>query len=165
MKDHFQQFAHYNQWANKRLFDACKQLSKEEYHQSRKAFFDSIHGTLNHILVGDRIWLGRLTNTESGIKALDQILFQDFEGLVKAREQDDKRIVDVINAIEPNDLSKEIQFTALSGNAGSLSLQNILTHVFNHQTHHRGQVHNMLSQAGMNPPSLDLYYFLLEANK
>lgn len=162
MKEHFKKFAHYNRWANIRLYENCSKLSPQDYLQERQAFFTSIHGTLNHLLVADKIWLGRLKNINSSITALDQILFTDFTSLLEARKKEDEDLIEFINTLDANKLNDDFSFVSLAGKKSSMPLKWVLTHLFNHQTHHRGQVHTMLSQAGAEPPAIDLYYFLLE---
>src|SRR5688572_17195867 len=98
--DYFRTLARYNQWANRTLFAAVSQLPEAEYMKPRQAFFGSIHGTLNHNLVGDRVWMSRLTGHDSGIKALDQMLYGDFAGLRVAREAEDAQIINVIDAMD-----------------------------------------------------------------
>ena len=85
--EHFQSLARYNQWANQRLYGACRALPEEAYHDRREAaFFGSIHGTLNHILLGDRVWFDRVEGERTeGISSLDQILYRDFTSLAHAR--------------------------------------------------------------------------------
>lgn len=159
MIDHFKMFANYNRWANEKLYDACGALSEKEYMRDRQAFFQSIHGTLNHLLLVDILWLGRIQKIDTGITALNQILYPDFSSLYQARKQQDEIVIEFVNQIDTNKMQGNVDFTTLAGTAGSIPFAVLLTHLFNHQTHHRGQVHNMLSQAGMTPPSLDLYYF------
>lgn len=160
MKDYYHMLARYNQWANSRLYEACGRLPKEEYLIDRKAFFRSLHGTLNHLLVCDRLWLGRLQGSESGILSLDQVLYSDLETLWEARQTEDLRIIalmDSLDGISPGDL---LEFKTLAGAERTIELRWLLAHLFNHHTHHRGQAHAMLSQAGVEPPALDIYYFM-----
>ncbi|MHB1216873.1 MAG: DinB family protein [Alphaproteobacteria bacterium] len=161
--EYFQTFARYNRWANTRLYDACAMLSGEAYRQDRKAFFGSIHATLNHLLVGDRIWLGRFTGTDSGIKALNEILFDDFTALRRAREKEDARIQAYVDGCDAAKLAATLNFKSMDGTQSTMKLAPVLGHFFNHQTHHRGQVHAMLTQAAVAAPSLDLIAFLREA--
>ena len=154
--------AAYNGWANRRLYEACGRLSDADYRAARPSFFGSIHATLNHILVGDRVWLGRLEGRPSGITALDQILHDDFAALRAARTAEDERIERFMAAVEPSALERPFAFRTMAGQAMSLPLGGVLTHVFNHQTHHRGQVHGLLSATPVPPPSLDLILFLAE---
>src|ERR1051325_1413666 len=99
LRTHFRTFAGYNAWANRRLYDAAGRLPEAEYMKSRPAFFKSIHGTLNHILVGDREWLGRLEGRDSGIKSLDQILYGELAGLRIARQAEDARIIAYVDRL------------------------------------------------------------------
>ena len=83
---HYRMFGHYNAWANKRLYDAAASLTSEQYRADRGAFFKSVHGTLNHLLVTDRIWMQRFTGEGDAPDSLDAILFEAFEGLRAARD-------------------------------------------------------------------------------
>lgn len=158
---YFQTLARYNQWANGQLYGACARLGSAEYHKPRQAFFGSIHGTLNHILVGDRVWLSRIERTEHGIKALNQILYDDFDSLRRAREAEDAHIVTLVDGLDEGALGSQIAYRTLSGGAAQeTQLEWILAHFFNHGTHHRGQVHDMLSQTDVSPPELDLIFYL-----
>jgi uncharacterized damage-inducible protein DinB len=158
--DHFQILAAYNTWANERLYDVCGQLDPETYFAPRQAFFGSIHGTLNHILVGDRIWMGRFEDVAHGITALDEKLYDDFDGLRAARVAEDDRIVRYIAKLDEDALTRPLVYRTVAGESRSDQLALMLAHFFNHQTHHRGQVHDQLSQTGLAPPSLDLLVFL-----
>src|SRR4051794_30228644 len=75
---YFGELARYNAWANERLYAACGELADTERKAPRPAFFGSIHRTLNHLLVGDRVWLSRLAGEAHGIASLDQELYEDF---------------------------------------------------------------------------------------
>lgn len=160
MHDHFQTMARYNRWANSRLYDACGMLPDAGYRAPRQAYFGSIHATLNHILVGDRAWLGRIEDVDSGITALDQMLYESFEALRDAREQEDERIMALADRLDAAKLESVLRYRNMAGEAQQTPLRWVLTHFFNHQTHHRGQVHDMLSQTEVSPPPLDLIYFL-----
>ena len=161
--EHFQTFARYNEWANRRLYDACAGLAEAEYRKPRRAFFGSIHNTLNHILVGDRIWLGRIEGREHGITALDQILYEDFPTLTQAREAEDQHILRLVDGLDDRILAGQHSYQTSSGAAQETRLDWMLSHLFNHQTHHRGQVHDMLSQTETPPPPLDLIFYLRTA--
>ncbi|MEH6630691.1 MAG: DinB family protein [Halopseudomonas aestusnigri] len=153
------QLSHYNAWANKTLYDTCSELSDTEYKLERKSYFGSIHNTLNHILVGDRIWFGRLENVPENL-ALEDILYDDFNNLKSARETEDQRIISYAEAIIQKTLDGNLDYQNIAGNSHSDPMSAIIRHVFNHQTHHRGQVHCLLSQTDIAPPSLDIMYFL-----
>ena len=160
MKQHFAMFAAYNRWANGRLYDAAAGLSEEEWRRDVSAFFTSICGTLNHILVADRIWLGRFTGKPSPHRRLDETITADRSGLRALREAEDGRIAAFVDALDDAALSDSFTYTTVTdGKTVTQRLAPALSHLFNHQTHHRGQAHGILSQLGREPPALDLIYF------
>lgn len=161
--DYFRTLAHYNEWANRRLYAACATLPESEYMRPRAAFFGSIHGALNHILVGDRLWIGRITGHDAGIKALDQILYGDFAGLHVARQAEDAQIIRVVDAMDEPTLNSTLRYkTIVNPQTIATPMCLVLAHFFNHHAHHRGQVHGLLSQTEVAPPSLDLIQYLRE---
>lgn len=163
---HFRTFARYNAWANARLYAACDRLTDEAYFAERPAFFGSIHRTLNHILVGDRAWLGRITGVPAGIPTLDTVLHEDRAALRAAREAEDARIIALVDAHDDERLlATTVVYANMSGAEHRDPLRLILAHLFNHQTHHRGQVHDMLSATDVAPPPLDLIYHLREVGE
>lgn len=145
LKDHFHLLAEYNRRANDRLYDACATLSDAEHKRDRKGFFRSIHGTLNHILVGDRIWLVRFAGGAAPSTGLDAILNDDFAALRAARTEEDRRIFDFAAAITDDFLASSIRYINNEGLRFDDPVPLVIAHFFNHQTHHRGQVHDMLS--------------------
>jgi uncharacterized damage-inducible protein DinB len=162
--DYFRTLARYNQWANRTLYAAVARLSEADYMKPRAAFFGSIHGTLNHKLVGDRLWMGRITGHDSGIRALDQVLYGDFAGLRVAREAEDAQIINVINAMDEPTLNTTLRYRPITGDSTMATpMRFVLAHLFNHGTHHRGQAHALLSQTSVAPPPLDLIFYLREA--
>jgi uncharacterized damage-inducible protein DinB len=162
MHAHFRTLAGYNAWANRRLYDAAGKLPESEYLKSRQAFFKSIHGTLNHILVGDRLWMGRLQGRESGIKSLGHMLYADLAGLRVARQAEDARFIAFVDRLGEAELLGSVNYKDTEGKPRTLPLPQALAHLLNHQTHHRGQAHDQLSQTSVAPPELDLIYYLLE---
>jgi uncharacterized damage-inducible protein DinB len=164
MKSMFEMLAGYNAWANRRLYDAAASLADADYRADHGAFFGSVHGTLNHLLVGDRIWLVRLTGEGTSPTRLDEILHDDFAELRAAREQEDARIVSFVAALEPSDLDRTIRYRTISRPADiEQEMKLALLHVFNHQTHHRGQAHCLLTRITNAAPSLDLILYQREA--
>ncbi|PSH63542.1 DinB family protein [Phyllobacterium sophorae] len=160
MEQHFRMFAAYNRWANERLYTAAADLNDEEYRRDMHAFFSSLHGTLNHLLVTDRIWLHRFTGEGDAPKALDAILFHKLEELKIAREKEDARIVGWINGLDSAAIAGRFNYTTISDmRTISQRLAPALAHLFNHQTHHRGQAHAILTALGRAAPSLDLIQF------
>jgi uncharacterized damage-inducible protein DinB len=160
---YFRTLARYNLWANNRLYKASSELSDEARRLDRGAFFGSLHGTLNHLLAGDRIWMGRILNRDHGVSRLDEILYDDFAELRAARTAEDVAIVAYADGLKAEDMLAVLEYQTFTAGSGKTPLPLVLGHMFNHQTHHRGQAHAMLSQAGLAAPSLDLLYFLREA--
>ena len=155
--EHFQMMARYNRLANERLYESCAGLSDDERKRPRKAFFTSIHGTLNHIVTGDRIWMTRFEGGEVPSTGLDTILYHDFGELRAAREIEDQRIDRFTKGLDAGFLEGAIVYINNQGKLYTDPVRVLLPHLFNHQTHHRGQVHDMLSQAGVRTPVLDLH--------
>jgi uncharacterized damage-inducible protein DinB len=160
MKANFRRMAAYNRWANARLYEAVGKLSAEEFAAPRSGFFPSLLKTLNHILVGDTVWMGRLEDTGSSIKSLDQILHTEFDALQAARSAMDNRIVAYVEAVAPARLEEDLVYRTVAGDPMRTNVTQVLAHFFNHQTHHRGQAHAMLSSTTVAPPVMDLIYFL-----
>jgi len=155
---HFRMLARYNTIANERLYDACSRLSAEEYRGERAASFRSVHRTLNHILLGDRIWMARFTGTgHATTPALGGELYPDFSSLRAARVAEDARIEAFLATATEDFLAKEVRYVNSAGEPHADPAALLLAHLFNHQTHHRGQVHVMLSQTAVRPPALDMH--------
>ena len=158
--ENFRQLARYNHWANLRLYGAALDMPEEQYRRLTGVFFGSLHGTLNHLLLTDRIWLKRLTGQGEHPDRLNAILYEDRHDLVRARMAEDVRLSDVVAGYTDADLAKTVSYRTTSGKPYSQVLQDILLHLFNHQTHHRGQAHACCSiLTGTEPPSLDLLLF------
>jgi uncharacterized damage-inducible protein DinB len=157
---HTRMFGHYNAWANGRLYDAAAQLTREQYRADRGAFFKSVHGTLNHLLVTDRLWMRRFTGTGEAPDRLDAILFETLDELRAAREAEDRRIVDFVDGLDDGRIAATIRYRRVSSpDEFEQELAPALAHWFNHQTHHRGQVHALLTGLVGQAPELDLLYF------
>lgn len=153
----FRILARYNTLANRRLYEACARLSDAERKKPRPAFFGSIHGTLNHIMVGDRIWLARFGGEEILSIDLDAVLYEDFAVLWEAREAEDARIESFTFELDVRFLDGTIRYVNNEGKVYEDPIDLLVTHFFNHQTHHRGQIHDMLTQTNVSPPVLDLH--------
>jgi uncharacterized damage-inducible protein DinB len=156
---YFLTFAHYNAWANRRLYDACAKLPEPVYMAPRKSFFGSIHATLNHLMVGDRIWLGRIEGRPVDL-ALDQILYGDLTALRVARVAEDERLIRLVENVDPLAIDQPLDYRNSRGERFHTPLRIVFAHIFNHQTHHRAQVHDVLSQTEVPPPPLDLILFV-----
>jgi uncharacterized damage-inducible protein DinB len=159
-------FANYNQWANRRVYAAASRLTDTQYREDRGAFFRSVHGTLNHLLVADRLWLGRLTGESASPIALDAIVHEDLAELAAAREREDARICAFAAGLDAARIDAPFRYMrASTGEYFEAELGAMLDHVFNHQTHHRGQVHAMLTALVGTAPELDLLYFQRETGR
>jgi uncharacterized damage-inducible protein DinB len=163
MKSHLARMARYNAWANARLYAAARSLPEESYRRNVGAFFGSLHGTLNHLLVADRIWMRRFTGIGDHPEKLNAILFDDLPSLEAARKEEDGRIIRYVDALLEEDVSKDLNYSTTNGVRHSNPLGDALAHFFNHQTHHRGQAHAILTVLGVRePPPLDLMAMLRE---
>ena len=162
--------ARYNRWMNQKVYQAASQLPDELRRRDLGAFFKSIHGSLNHLLIADRIWLSRLEGTQlpegdigpGGIRSLDQDLFPDFDTLCNERAQTDEALISHVVGLsfEPESLT---QTQTLRRRGGEVEVPGwwALAQVFNHQTHHRGQVTTLLTQQGVDVGVTDLFVFLM----
>jgi uncharacterized damage-inducible protein DinB len=160
MLDAFRMLARYNRAANERLYEKCGQLDPVEYRLERKGSFGSIHKLLNHILLGDRIWMSRFTGAGSTTPPLNTILFDSFPELRSARAAEDERIEAFFAGVGTDFLQMQLRYTNSLGKDAQHSAAPAVLHFFNHQTHHRGQVHVMLSQTDIQPPALDMHRIL-----
>jgi uncharacterized damage-inducible protein DinB len=163
MKSPFPMLAAYKSWANRRIYDAAAALSDPDYRADRDAFFKSVHGTLNHLLVADRIWMRRFTGEGDAPTKLDAILFEDLGELRRARQAEDGRIERYIGSLSDAELAGMLRYRTISNPRDiEQPLLPALVHFFNHQTHHRGQAHCLLTDLTGAAPSLDLLVYQRE---
>ena len=149
--------AEYNRWMNGKVYLSCDGIPDAERKADRGAFFKSIHSTLNHLLWGDRAWLGRFTGNNFGLPKIGTDLYADFAQLRREREATDVAIVDWASRLNPDWLATELTWTSvLDGKTRTLPLWAVVTQMFNHQTHHRGQVTTLLAQRGIDIGETDL---------
>ena len=160
---HFRMLGRYNRLANERLYAACAELDDAARRQDRGAFFKSIHGTLNHIMVGDRIWMARFEGGSAASTGLDAILHDDFDELRTARVAEDARIEAFTAGLDDARLSGTLAYVSHAGHAFEDPMTVLLSHFFNHQTHHRGQITAMLRQTGCPYPELDMHRVMIPA--
>ncbi|MFL6617838.1 MAG: DinB family protein [Povalibacter sp.] len=157
MKSHFVMMAEYNAWANARLYEMARRLPDEQYRQDVGVYFKSLHGTLNHIMAADLIWMRRLTGTGDHPSKLSAIVFDDLVSLSAARQREDQRIIDFVGTLSDDQMEEQLEYSMLNGKSGKQRRREVLAHVFNHQTHHRGQAHAVLTLLGIaEPDPLDL---------
>ena len=157
---HFRMFGHYNAWANARLYDAAATLSPEQFSADCGAFFKSVKGTLNHLLATDRIWQKRFTGEGEAPDRLDVILFDRFDELHAARIAEDARITRYVDGLDDDRIAGIIRYRRVSSpEEFEQALAPALAHWFNHQTHHRGQAHALLTGLTDVAPELDLLFY------
>ena len=168
LKQNFQLLAQYNQWMNTKIYDVISSISSDEISKDRGAFFGSILGTLNHILVGDLAWLNRFKRHPATFvslehieelpipSAINQILYSDFVELRKARKKVDDVFVALCEEVDDNSLETALPYKNMRGEKMNKRFSSVLQHVFNHQTHHRGQLTTLLSQMGIDFGVTDL---------
>ena len=158
--DVFRTLARYNKVANARLYEQCGKLDLAEYRCERPGSFGSIHALLNHTLLGDRIWMSRFAGGGTTTPPLNTILFETFAELSSARSEQDAGIESFFANVDDGFVSRPLSYTNSRGKECTDSAPHAVLHFFNHQTHHRGQVHVMLSQTAVPPPSLDMHRIL-----
>ncbi|MGB9032038.1 MAG: DinB family protein [Acidobacteriaceae bacterium] len=151
---HFQMLARYNRLANERLYEKCAQLDSAEYQRQRPGSFASIRGLLNHILRGDQIWMPRFEGTNQPAQLAS---FDTFPELQSARCAMDAHIESFFAQPQPGFLDRPLTYVNTTGQQCTDDTSTAVAHLFNHQTHHRGQVHVMLAQTSVAPPALDLH--------
>lgn len=162
----FQMLAEYNAWANRLVYAATAELTHDELHRDTGAFFGSIFATLSHILTADRIWLNRFTGEGPKPLALNERPYDRFEDLRAARVGEDDRLIRFTQRLTPGALEQSFTYSPVSSpEIITQKLWPALTHMFNHQTHHRGQVHAGLTGMGKPSLSLDLIYFVRREGK
>jgi uncharacterized damage-inducible protein DinB len=150
--------ARYNRWQNESLYGVADTLSDEERRRERGAFFGSIHGTLSHLLWADQIWMSRFAGTPRPAGGIPEsaALFPDWDALKRERVAFDQTIIDWADGLDPAWLEGDLAWYSGAAKRDMTTAKWIVTvHFFNHQTHHRGQVHCMLTQAGTKPGVTD----------
>jgi uncharacterized damage-inducible protein DinB len=148
----------YNRWANERFYGAAGQLTPAALAEDRGAFFGSLLGTLNHLLVTDRLWMSRLEGVSPRGTRLDEVLHEDLEELSAARRAQDQKIITFVHGLSEERLAEPLEYATTGGVRHSQPIHHALAHLFNHQTHHRGQAHHLIGLAlgRENAPVLDL---------
>ncbi|PIQ44188.1 MAG: damage-inducible protein DinB [Gammaproteobacteria bacterium CG11_big_fil_rev_8_21_14_0_20_46_22] len=151
--------ANYHRWAYQALYQIVDQLPDASYRKDLGLFFKSIHGTLNHLLLVDRLWLSRFVGNTIKVDHLDQELVRDREQLKSELDQQAIRWIDFIEALDLRALPENLDYTNTKGIQSTVPYEKALYHVFNHGTHHRGQISTALTKLGCEAPVMDLIYF------
>lgn len=160
---YFRTLARYNHWMNEKLLAVCAAMSDAERKQNRGAPFRSLHGTFNHLLVCDHLWLGRFKAQPFSVPSLDYELCTNFEELKREREKTDAEITEWVASLSDAALQSDLTFTAFSHPTQyTRPLWFCALHFFNHQTHHRGQITALIEQAGYDCGVTDLGAMPLE---
>jgi uncharacterized damage-inducible protein DinB len=155
--EYCQLLARYNRWMNERLYAVVGEFSDEERTRDRGAFFGSMHRTLNHVLWGDRIWLSRFTNQVYTVPAFGADMYADFGELTRARATTDTLILNWAGNLAPEWLAGALEYRSASdGKLRRLAHWIAATHMFQHATHHRGQLATLIKQAGKDIGITDL---------
>jgi uncharacterized damage-inducible protein DinB len=155
--DSYSLMADYNAWMNRKLYALAVEIPDAERKKDLGAFFKSLHGTLNHILFADLVFLARFTGTALPKGAFGEELHDDFGALRAEREAVDARILDWIGKLDRSSLAEPLTFTSMvDGATRTLPTWVMVTQMFNHQTHHRGQATTLLKQLGHDPGITDI---------
>ena len=165
----YQFLAKYNRWFNERLYDACERLPDAERRRDRGAFFKSVHASLNHLLWADRLWLRRFVSQACDFPSLtaerlqlppgavhETVLCDDWSQLRAARADLDAAIEVWVRDMPADFLLSTMRYANTKGTQREHPAWQAMTHFFNHQTHHRGQITTLLSQAGVDVGVTDL---------
>ena len=175
MLTHIQLLTNYNSRLNQQVYDTAALIDHEQLHEDRGAFFKSINATLNHILIADILWLGRFYKAFSSFPGLSEVsqfeqptgladvIYSDFGTLVQARQRMDIIISNwVMNDLADEDLDQDLTYTNIKGELTSRNFGEVILHVFNHHTHHRGQVSTLLFQLGEDVGVTDFLFDIPE---
>ena len=166
LRSYFLTLARYNAWATRRLFEHVDALTEEDYRRDAGLFFTSVHGTLNHLLVGEhRIWFHRFAEGVSNSVALNEEVEPDRRRLREALVDGAGRWAPLIESFDVARFTSTLDYTTTRGVAQSLPFAPTLGHVFNHATHHRGQITAAITAMGYPCPELDMVWMLQAESK
>ena len=156
-KAHIHLMAQYSHWMNEKLYATCAQLDDSKRREDLGAFFKSIHLTLNHVLHGDRMFLSRFEGKDEHFPPLGSDLFPEFEALRQARAETDRHMLEWALELDEGWLARTLTYTSMSDNkTRTIEHWVLVTHMFNHGTHHRGQITTLLTQLGVDVGETDI---------
>lgn len=155
--------ARYNAWANKVIFDAVAALPAGEATKERPTLFKNMVNTLNHLYVVDKMWQAHLEGREHGIPALNTVLHAEFGDLWRAQQAIDAWYIAWGDALSAAGVDETVRFTLIGGNKGEMRRGDIMLHVVNHTSYHRGFIGDMFYQVPLRAPTTDLPVFLRES--
>ena len=154
--NYYQLMADYNQWMNRKLYDVCDTIPDAQRRHDLGAFFKSVHGTLDHILLADNIWMDRFTGRPRRYQLGDAVC-AGYDELRSARAAMDAQILDWVQGLTEAWLNEDLEWSSgVDGIPRRAPYRHLVTHMFNHQTHHRGQVTTLIKQLGYEPGVTDI---------
>ncbi|OUS30500.1 hypothetical protein A9Q99_05980 [Gammaproteobacteria bacterium 45_16_T64] len=168
--EQFVLLAKYNRWMNDSIYKTCIEMGQDKIAIDQQSFFSSILKTMNHLLLGDLVWLYRCSGNKEimkfvdgegnnfRIQGLDQMIFTKIDQLYEKRKEIDDLIVDYVNSLTSDQIDTPTQYRSTDGSPYTKKLGVILTHWFNHQTHHRGQATALIHQQGYDFGVTDLIF-------
>jgi len=159
--NHFKVMADYHLWAYACLLRHLEPVDDDEYRRECGLYFKSIHGTLNHLLLGDLVWYGRFVGEPLTISGLDQELCSSRDELAVLVTKQAQCWIKYVEQLSEDHYSEQLAYKNIKGNQISLPVGQLLSHVFNHGTHHRGQISAVITQCGHSAPEMDLVYYLI----
>lgn len=174
LKENFELLARYNGWMNEKAYAGAAKMPRADLHADRGAYFGSVFGTLNHILVADTLWLKRFAKHDAAFRSLRfmaslptpislaQVLYPEFDGLKRARSAMDDVIVELTAEATNSHYESLLTYANTKGQTFTKRLATLMQHVFNHQTHHRGQATTLLSQSGIDVGVTDLVMMAID---
>lgn len=160
VRDYLRMMAQYHRWANGRLVESLASLADEDYFRECGLFFGSIHGTINHLIIAERIWHDRLTRGTTAVQSLRERPFASRDATIDAFIEECARWNTLLDAWDDTQLYSEHEYRNLAGKSLRGLRWHTLTHVFNHATHHRGQISAAATIAGAPAPEMDLLYYI-----
>lgn len=160
--ENLRMLARYHRWAGRVLLEHLEPFSDDVWYRDEGLFFQSIHATLNHLLLVDRLWPGRLREEPIPFNGLDEILEPEREGLIRALEAEWQRIIDYVDSLDDEAAAGLARFRDSQGIERQMPRGPLLQHLANHGTHHRGQISAVITRLGGTAPPMDLGYYLYE---
>jgi len=155
--NYYELMAEYNKWMDGKLYGVCDGIPDVERKRDMGAFFKSIHGTLNHIYYGDLAWFERMRDNKFTPRKIDVDLFEDFSEMRTAQEKMDTEIIEWAGTLTSEYLNEKYDYTSnVSRFKRTLPRWVLVTHMFNHKTHHRGQLTTLIKQLGIDPGITDI---------
>lgn len=162
-KDSFRILAQYNIWATQRLCESLKAVSDDDFNKDVGLYFKSIVGTLNHLLLGEHyLWYSRFKQGISPAIALNTMIQTKKTALLDELQEKSKNWIEFLEQLDEKTLNADLTYKRVSGQQLTLPYAATLMHVFNHGTHHRGQITAAMTGLGYACPELDLVYMLVE---